>query len=400
MKIRSPYLGSVLAISLCACGSDNDASTTTIQVAGLYSITGNWSSLGTASREAMRLAEIDINAQLAQRGSTVRFASVVYDTQLDASAAQADIQAAYARGIRLVIGPQSSSEVGAVRSYADEQGILVVSQGSTASSLALPDDAVFRFCPGDGPEGDAMSRTMYASGKRMVITLARDDAGNLGLQNSVNSHFVALGGQVDALAPYAQSTTDFTAVIQQLQTKIQQHTAALGAAQVAVYLASFDECVGLFRSAVNNAVLTSVNWYGGDGVVQSTALLNDAEARSFAMATSFFAPNFGLPTLTNPRMASLVDEIRTATGVEPDAYALSVYDAMWVIAETVADAPQLLGDFALLKTSFAQEANHYFGVTGPIQLDANGDRSSGSFDYWGIVAQGGTFRWQVVGQSN
>lgn len=400
MKIRSPFLGSVLAISLCACGSDNDASTTTIQVAGLYSITGNWSSLGNASREAMRLAEIDINAQLAQRGSTVRFASVVYDTQLDASAAQADIQAAYARGIRLVIGPQSSSEVGAVRSYADEQGILVVSQGSTASSLALPDDAVFRFCPGDGPEGDAMSRTMYASGKRMVITLARDDAGNLGLQNSVNSHFVALGGQVDALAPYAQSTTDFTAVIQQLQTKIQQHTAALGAAQVAVYLASFDECVGLFRSAVNNAVLTSVNWYGGDGVVQSTALLNDAEARSFAMATSFFAPNFGLPTLTNPRMASLVDEIRAATGVEPDAYALSVYDAMWVIAETVADAPQLLGDFALLKTSFAQEANHYFGVTGPIQLDANGDRSSGSFDYWGIVAQGGTFRWQVVGQSN
>lgn len=400
MKIRSPFLGSVLAISLCACGSDNDASTTTIQVAGLYSITGNWSSLGNASREAMRLAEIDINAQLAQRGSTVRFASVVYDTQLDASAAQADIQAAYARGIRLVIGPQSSSEVGAVRSYADEQGILVVSQGSTASSLALPDDAVFRFCPGDGPEGDAMSRTMYASGKRMVITLARDDAGNLGLQNSVNSHFVALGGQVDALAPYAQSTTDFTAVIQQLQTKIQQHTAALGAAQVAVYLASFDECVGLFRSAVNNAVLTSVNWYGGDGVVQSTALLNDVEARSFAMATSFFAPNFGLPTLTNPRMASLVDEIRAATGVEPDAYALSVYDAMWVIAETVADAPQLLGDFALLKTSFAQEANHYFGVTGPIQLDANGDRSSGSFDYWGIVAQGGTFRWQVVGQSN
>jgi branched-chain amino acid transport system substrate-binding protein len=400
MKIRSPFLGAALAVSLCACGSDNNASTTTIQVAGLYSITGNWSSLGNASREAMRLAEIDINAQLAQRGSTVRFASVVYDTQLDASAAQADIQAAYARGIRLVIGPQSSSEVGAVRSYADEQGILVVSQGSTASSLALPDDAVFRFCPGDGPEGDAMSRTMYASGKRMVITLARDDAGNLGLQNSVNSHFVALGGQVDALAPYAQSTTDFTAVIQQLQTKIQQHTAALGAAQVAVYLASFDECVGLFRSAVNNAVLTSVNWYGGDGVVQSTALLNDAEARSFAMATSFFAPNFGLPTLTNPRMASLVDEIRTATGVEPDAYALSVYDAMWVIAETVADAPQLLGDFALLKTSFAQEANHYFGVTGPIQLDANGDRSSGSFDYWGIVAQGGTFRWQVVGQSN
>jgi branched-chain amino acid transport system substrate-binding protein len=400
MTMRFSLFGAILAVSLCACGSDNDSSTTTIQVAGLYSITGNWSSLGTASREAMRLAEIDINAQLAQRGSTVRFASVVYDTQLDATAAQADIQAAHDRGIRLVIGPQSSSEVGAVRQYADQQGILVVSQGSTASSLALPDDAVFRFCPGDGPEGDAMSRTMYAAGKRMVITLARDDAGNLGLQTSVNSRFVALGGQVDALDPYAASTTDFTAVIQQLQTRIQQHVAVFGANQVAVYLASFDECVGMFRAAVNNAVLTSVHWYGGDGMVQSTTLLNDADARSFAMATSFFAPNFGLPALTNPRMASLVDDIRSATGAEPDAYALSVYDAMWVMARTVADAPQLLGDFELLKTSFAQEANQYFGVTGPIQLDANGDRSVGSFDYWGIVAQGASYSWQVVGRSN
>ena len=351
-----------LLLSLClaacialtsSCHSDGGEDTTTISVAGLYSLTGNWSSLGITSQEAMRLAQNDINTQLAARGSNIRFASVVYDTQLDANAARADIQAAFAgRGIQLVLGPQSSAEVGAVRSYADEHGVLVVSQGSTASTLALPDDAVFRFCPGDGPEGDAMSRTMYAAGKRMMITLARDDAGNLGLQESVNARFAALGGQVDALLPYAANTTDFTAVIQQLQTRIAQHVAALGANQVGVYLASFDECVTLFRAAVGNTVLRSVPWYGGDGVVQSAALLNDADARTFAMATSFFAPNFGLPALANPRMASLVDEIRTATGIEPDAYALSVYDAMWVIARTVANAPQLLGDFAQLKLSF------------------------------------------------
>ena len=196
-------LGLAFCIALTSsCHSDGGEDTTTISVAGLYSLTGNWSSLGITSQEAMRLAQNDINTQLAARGSNIRFASVVYDTQLDANAARADIQAAFAgRGIQLVLGPQSSAEVGAVRSYADEHGVLVVSQGSTASTLALPDDAVFRFCPGDGPEGDAMSRTMYAAGKRMMITLARDDAGNLGLQESVNARFAALGGQVDALLP-------------------------------------------------------------------------------------------------------------------------------------------------------------------------------------------------------
>ncbi|MFM7218150.1 MAG: ABC transporter substrate-binding protein [Bacteroidota bacterium] len=399
-RIAILILLAVMAFSL-SCKKEEEKSVTTIKIAGLYSITGNWNSLGKASQEAMKLALIDINAYLELQGSSVRFSTVVYDTRLDTSDAKSSIQSALNNNnVRLVIGPQSSAEVGAVRQYANANGMLVVSQGSTASSLALPDDAVFRFCPGDGPEGEAMCRTMYSAGKRMVITLARNDAGNTGLQHSVNTRFVNQGGQVDALPAYATTTTDFTSIIQQLHTTIQQHVSTYGAGQVAVYIASFDECVDLFRQAASDTVLTSVNWYGGDGMVQSAALLNDAAARDFAIATGFFAPNFGLPSLANPRMEALVDEIRTATGVDPDAYALSVYDAMWVMAKTVANSPGILNDFDRLKATFEQEADQYFGVTGPVLLDANGDRSVGSFDYWGIVEQGGAYSWRVVGRSN
>jgi branched-chain amino acid transport system substrate-binding protein len=401
MKFKSLVLLALVFAVIASCKKeDHDSSTTTIKIGGLYSITGNWSSLGIASREAMKLGLIDVNNYLEQCGSSYRFATVTYDTQLDTAFAKASLQTAFNGGVRFIIGPQSSAECAAVRQFANDNHILLVSQGSTASSLAIANDALFRFCPGDGPEGQAISHTMYTSGKRMVITVARNDAGNLGLQNSVNTAFSALGGQVDALTAYAPATTDFTSVIQQLRSKIQQYSTVSGSNQVAVYIASFDECINLFRQAANDTILNSVMWYGGDGMVQSAALLNDTLARKFAVSTGFFAPNFGLPEVAHPSLMAVASAIKYNTGVDPDAYALSVYDAMWVIARTISSYPDVLNDFTKLKSDFVQEANQYFGVTGPVLLNTNGDRSVGSFDYWGIVNTGGNFSWQVVGKSN
>jgi branched-chain amino acid transport system substrate-binding protein len=384
-----------------SCKNDDNPQITTIKIGGLYSLTGNWSSLGKTSQEAMKLGLIDANEYLEQTGSKYRFETIVYDTQLDTTSAKSSIQFGFTqRGIRFFIGPQSSAEVGAIRQYANDNNILVISQGSTASSLAIPNDAVFRFCPGDAVEGTAISRTMYNTGKRMVITLSRNDAGNIGLQTNVGTSFTALGGQVDPIAPYATNLTDFSAIIQQLRTKIQQYTNTYGANQVGVYIASFDECINLFRQAENDAILGSVNWYGGDGMVQSQQLLQDVNARNFAVTTGFFAPNFGLPLQPHPDLNRISSAIQSATGIVPDAYALSVYDAMWVLARTISNYPGVLSDFTQLKSDFTQEANQHFGITGPVLLNANGDRNLGSFDYWGIVNQNGNYLWKVVGNSN
>lgn len=372
-----------------------------MKVGGLFSITGNWSSLGKNSQQAMNLAVKDINAYFEESGSAYRLTSEVYDTKLDTTFAKTSIQKAYTEsGIRFFIGPQSSAELGAVRSYANEHNILVVSQGSTASSLAIPNDAVYRFCPGDAVEGSAVSRTMFNSGKKVIITIARNDAGNIGLQNSIGSNFTALGGTVDALAPYDINTTNFATVIQQIKSKIQQYASTYPLNQIGVYIGSFDECVNLFNQASTDAVLTSVNWYGGDGMVQSSALLADVPARNFAVATGFFAPNFGLPAQAHPSLNSIASSIMSSTGITPDAYALSVYDAMWVIAKTISAHQGVFADFTKLKQDFNFEANQFFGLTGAVLLNSNGDRTVGSFDYWGIKNQGGTYGWTVVGKSN
>jgi ABC-type branched-subunit amino acid transport system substrate-binding protein len=78
---------------------------------------------------------------------------------------------------------------------------------------------------------------------------------------------------------------------------------------------------------------------------------------------------------------------------------LAAYDAVWVIAKTATAMPVTNTSYDLTKKVFNVESSKYFGITGPVLLNAAGDRSSGSFDYWGIVLEGGSYKWKLVGKS-
>jgi branched-chain amino acid transport system substrate-binding protein len=311
------------------------------------------------------------------------------------------IEDGFSKGIRYYVGPQSSAEVAAVRNYAETNNNLVVSQGSTASNLAIANDAIFRLCPGDSIEGAEVAKTLAASSIKYLITASRSDDGNIGLQRSVGSAISNLGGVVvDSIPPYSTTESDFTSFLSTLKSKITSGMATYGAKNVGVYLASFDECVNIFDKAKPDSVFSMVTWSGGDGVVLSSTLTTDTLAASFAYSTHFFAPNFGLPSYSNPDMARLVSQIYAKTGIEPDAYALSSYDATWVLAQSIISDPSRLTDFQELKNYFLVQCNHYYGITGPLLLNAAGDRENGTFDYWGISPAGNSsYQWIWVGKS-
>lgn len=398
--MRTLFVIASFSLLMLSCKKNQTPATIDVKVGALLSLTGNWSTLGKTSDEAIRLALVNTNAYMETTSSPYRFSLVTYDTKLDTASAIGAIKRADSLGVKFIIGPQSSAEVAAIKSYADQKGIIVVSQGSTAGNLAINNDAIFRFCPGDALEGAAMARTIYASGKTDLITLARDDAGNKGLQTSVRTNFLALGGRVDSLLPYAASTTNFTSLLAQVKTVLQNKLTTTTSDKIAIYLASFDECVALFKQASADPIFSSVRWYGGDGVVLSAALPADPIAASFAATTGFIAPNFGLPAVPHPTLANIVSFIKSKTGLEPDAYALAAFDAFAVIAATVNAFPDADVSFEKTKNSFYFEASKYFGITGPLLLNTAGDRSTGSYDYWGIVIENGVYKWKLVGKSS
>jgi branched-chain amino acid transport system substrate-binding protein len=390
----------LLLILVSSCQKEETNFTNTVEIGALLSLTGNWSSLGITSQEAINLAVTDVNAFMLQKGNSLRFSATTFETKLDATLAKEAINSGLNKKIKYFIGPQSSAELAAVKPIADANNILLVSQGSTASSLAIADDGIFRFCPGDVVEGPALATTMIKEGKKVVITLSRDDEGNKGLQQSVGKAFTAAGGQVDAQTPYATTSPNIPTLLATLKSRLQTHVAAQGADKVGVYLASFDEGVDIMAQASADPVFAAVKWYGGDGIVLSPALTANAQAAGFAAAVGFVAPNFGLPATAHPDLSVVSAAIKSKTGLEPDAYALAAYDAVWVIARTVESTRSSAADFTTTKNIFKTESNKYFGITGQTALNAAGDRSIGVFDYWGITLEAGKYKWIFKGKSS
>jgi branched-chain amino acid transport system substrate-binding protein len=157
----------------------------TIYIGALLSLTGNWSSLGIMSKTLLLMAKHDVNNYLAAHGSLKRVDLVLRDTQLDPGIALQKFQELIDKKVVAVVGPQSSSEVAALKGLADSKKIPLISQGSTASSLALSGDMVYRLVPDDSNESEAMMALLIARNVNVVVPVWRNDAGNVGLRNSL-----------------------------------------------------------------------------------------------------------------------------------------------------------------------------------------------------------------------
>jgi len=363
----------------------------------LVSLTGSWNSLGQNTVAALQLANEQLQVAAKAEHGGYRFHLFVRDTQLDPAKALAAIQDLDKRGVKIVIGPQSSAEVAMIKPYADAHNILVISQGSTASSLAISGDNIFRFCPNDRREAEAIVALMWHDGIRTIVPLWRDDAGNNGLHDSVKADFEKLGGTVATGYQYEPATTDFSAAT----TSVASQTTTLLIAgadpnSVGIYLAAFDEVVGVFHSAANNSTLAATPWYGSDGVALSAALTGDLNAAAFAASAGYPNPTFGLPDALHNLWQPVADAIEARTGITADAFALSAYDALFVVEQALRDAGNL-EDFARFKAAFVNAANGYSGVTGSTALDDAGDRLNADFDFWAVRPTNGSYGWARVG---
>jgi branched-chain amino acid transport system substrate-binding protein len=366
-----------------------------VLLGGLFSLTGNWSTLGRTSQAAMELAVEDVNRYLEGNAAAIRFVAAVEDTGLEPDRALEKAQALRARGVQLLIGPQSSAEVAHLKSFVDTNDLLLVSHSSTAGTLAIAGDNIFRFTPADNVEGEAISAMMWEDGVRAIIPVWRADPGNKGLAVATRAHFSAAGGIVLEGVSYEPTTEDFAPTVTALRAQVEQAVAEYGAARVAVYLAAFDEVVQLFAGAATDAALGSVRWYGSDGVALSNAMIHSPQAAEFAIRTGYPNPVFSRDEGAHDIWEPLSERIRARTNLEPDGFALAVYDAVWVVARSYV-ASGATEDIERLKLAFTTAAASHYGGTGWTVLDEAGDRKYGDFDFWAIRMQEGSPRWSLV----
>ncbi len=158
-----------LALGIAACGSDDSDSgggggdtadaSFDLQVGALVPLTGDLSAFGPAGEKAANLGVQE--SQKALEGTDITLADLESsDTQTQPQAAQSAAEKLISGGANCLAGPWSSDETVPVgRSVAARQQIPLISPSATSPEItALPDDGyVFRTAPSDALQGKVLA---------------------------------------------------------------------------------------------------------------------------------------------------------------------------------------------------------------------------------------------------
>ncbi len=370
-----------------------------IELGAILSLTGDLATFGENEKVAAEYAAEHVNVLLEELGADWTLKIVAEDTVTKPDIALEKVESLAARGIELIIGPLSSGEVRAIKSYCDANKILAISQSSTAPDLAIADDYILRFCPTDKlGQGPAIARLMYDDGKRYVIPVTRNDAWGKGLEDAAKAKFVdEMGGTFLPGILYDPDATEFSTEAADLATKVSAAIASYGADDVAILHISFEEVNTFMTACLAYDELDDLKWYGSDGTCTSGAMLEDPDVRDFAMSVEYPCTIFG-PAPIGTKWGMVRQRGLDELGREPESYSYAIYDIVWAYAyalliedeydaEAIKDIiPEIVG------------VEGYIGASGKVDLDEFGDRKAGDYDIWQITEiTVGEYDWRIIG---
>jgi branched-chain amino acid transport system substrate-binding protein len=384
----------------------------TVKIGALLPITGVSSSLGESEGAALKIAARDINEYLFKTHSNIRIELVIEDTQTNPSVSLEKLKHLAAKGIKIAIGPATSTDLKATQDYANKNGIVLISPSATATSLAIKGNNVFRFVPDDSHQAQAISKLMWDDGIRVVIPFWRTDVYGNDLVKATKHSLQELGGRVADGVGYIPNTGDFAASLNRinfivwdqdlkaLDSKVNQAVSQYGMDKVGVYSVAFDEIAPIFIQAQNHPTLSKVKWYGSDKETLNNKLIRNTEAAAFAVKTNLTTPIFAVEDDNDERLKHIEAQIHEQIERIPRSYASVAYDTLWVAALAEND-PKATHDINYLKNIIVKIAHSYQGITGNTTLNQFGDRKYGNYDFWAVRSSESThdsFIWKRIGK--
>ncbi len=379
----------LVCISVAQCSSTSqDNSENVLTVGALLSLHGDSDNHGISAQVALKTAETDINKLFSDLGRPFRVSVVVEDTNTDTESTQNALNVLQARGIRIMVGPEESQSLADVREYANRNGIILISGASTAPSLAIGNDNVFRLAPDDATLAHLLAAMMQNDGIRVLVPLARRDLWADGMLNSTKSEFERGDGIMLDGVRYDPHTTNFSSDLDLLRSEVRRAVKGNGANYVAVHVSAFDEIVAIFSQASGDPVLSSVRWYGND--LSAVAISQNRTAAQFAESTHFLSPVFG--GMGGAKYLQIKNAVFNETGREASPFAANDYDALWLITYTYLLAG--CDDAEAFKLAFPIVAGKYRGEFGWMKLNLAGDLIDVPFTIAHLTRDNDTFKWE------
>ena len=358
----------------------------TVEVGVVYPLAGGLGSSTSEELVGTQLGADDFNAFLRGMDASWELTLVIEDSEGDPDTTLEKVQALHSRGIGIILGPDTSSSTARVKPYTDANDMMLVSCCSTAPSLAIAGDSVFRLFLDDSKQGAAVGKLLESEGILAVVPIWRGDIYGDGLVESARSNFEGRGGTFGDGVRYSPEAADLTGGVSELAEDVQAMAGRYGADRVAVFMVSFGESGRIVREAASHDILDDVRWFGSESLTKGAALVEDSTVHGFASKVDF----------TSMQMAEdrgdVYERVRSHImekyGRDPTAFAYQAYDIAWLVGLSILQAGS--ADAAATKSVFRDVAADYDGTLGPTTLNEAGDLVSAYYDIWQITEDGWT----------
>ena len=370
---------------------DNRYDVQTIKIGALVPPLERPGGAGVMRMLATSIAEDDFNAYLKGKGSAWRIDVDIRHTHPGTDEPLEAMMSFNDDGISLVAGPSASSSVLAIKPYADENDMTILSCCSTSPALAINDDSVFRLAPDDTLQGPVIAEILINDGRNLLIPIWRDDVWGSGLADSVIQRFEARGGLTDAsVGTYKLCSDDgcydtvFSEMVSTLNMTVHQYIdqGIYNADEIGIVFIGSAETIDFLRMASGYDILDDVRWFGSDSVAQNAEIIS-AGTSGFAEEVGFRAAIFAADT-TSERHVRLTDRLAEHTDLEPNVYVYSSYDAVWVIGLAI-EAAGSQDDPLLVRAQIPEVARMHDAAIGPIFLNDAGDSVKAAYNVWIVI---------------
>jgi branched-chain amino acid transport system substrate-binding protein len=340
-------------------------------------LSGELSSIGKVWEKVVQLAIDDLNREVQAYGFNVEFRAVILDDSTVEEKALQNVQSFAQQGIKVVIGPAASAQVKVVKSYVDSNKIVLISPSSTAPTLAIPNDYVFRTVGSDAGQAKALAALAYQEGARKVVVFHRNDEYGKAFADFFESYFKEMGGTAIKL-PYQTGLSDYASEVATLASKVQSEGAD------AVVLIAFDtDGANILSHAAESGILSSVRWFVSEGPHGAEELLSSTIGQ-FASKVKLFGtrPLF----IANPLYEDFKNRMIQKFGVEPGVFSENLYDAVKLAGWAILRAGTYDGE--AIRAALIEVAKTYYGPSGWTIFDSAGDKAQQDYGVWAIVPGG------------
>ena len=351
-----------------------------VNIGLILPLSGDLATHGEENWEGSKLGVVDFNKHLEEidAGWTLKMTSE--DSATSPVIALEKLSALNAKGIGIVVGPETSSNIRNIKGYSDSNNMLLVSCCSSAPALAIPNDSVYRLVPDDSNQGTALSKLIQHEGIQVLVPVWRGDTWGDGLSDATTSSFVERGGITDEGIRYNPESPEFSASTSLLAEKIRGYVDEYGEDKVAVVFLGFAEILQFTQSASQHEVLDDVRWFGPGANTKEHKLIEDPIGLEFSTNIQFTTVQ--VAASKNPTYERVQAHLTETLGRTPNTFVHSSYDAVWIIGLAMLETQS--SDVSAIKAAIPGIAENYSGAIGPTKLNEAGDLAQADYEVWGI----------------